>query len=87
MPKLVAAARPILAINALYHIYLMARIIHAQQGVAFFSDEYGSARTVLLSLACVGVMEVRAALGLATSRPRRRPLAPSPPRRVPAGHL
>merc|ERR1719314_57213 len=56
--KLIGAARPILALNALYHIYLMARIIHAQQGIPFFSEEYGSARTVLLSLACVAVMEV-----------------------------
>ena len=37
--KLIGAARPILALNALYHIYLMAKIIHAQQGIPFFSEE------------------------------------------------
>ena len=38
----------------------MARIVHSQQGVAFFSDHYGSARTILLSLGCVTVMEFAA---------------------------
>ena len=54
------AARPLLSINALYHIYLMARIVHSQQGVHFFSDDYGAARTILLSLGCVTIMEVAA---------------------------
>ena len=58
LTKTIAAARPILAINGLYHIYLMARIVHSQQGVPFFSDDYGSARTILLSLGCVTIMEV-----------------------------
>ena len=60
LAKSIGAARPVLAINALYHIYLMARIVHSQQGVPFFSDDYGSARTILLSLGCVTIMEVAA---------------------------
>ena len=60
LARSIGAARPILAINALYHIYLMARIVHSQQGIPFFSDDYGSARTVLLSIGCVTVMEVAA---------------------------
>ena len=58
LAKSIASARPILAVNGLYHIYLMARIVHSQQGVPFFSEDYGSARTILLSLGCVTVMEV-----------------------------
>ena len=58
LSKLIGAARPLLALNALYHIYLMARIIHKRQGVPFFSDAYGSSRTILLSLMCVAVMEM-----------------------------
>lgn len=60
LAKSIGAARPLLSINALYHIYLMARIVHSQQGVHFFSDDYGAARTILLSLGCVTIMEVAA---------------------------
>jgi len=56
--KVIHAARPVLAINAVYHVYLMARIIHSPQGTPFFSDQYGSARTIILSLGCVTIMEV-----------------------------
>ena len=59
LSRCIGAARPVLAINALYHVYLMAHIFHQQQGIPFFSDEYGSYRTILLSLGCVTVMEVR----------------------------
>ena len=58
LAKSIAAARPVLALNGLYHVYLIAGIVHAQQGVAFISDDYGSARTVIFSLGCVTVMEV-----------------------------
>jgi hypothetical protein len=58
LAKSLASARPVLAINALYHIYMMARIVDSQHGIPFFSDAYGSARTVLLSLGCVTVLEI-----------------------------
>lgn len=60
LARSIGAARPVLAINALYHIYLMARIVHSQQGVPFFSEHYGPARTILVSLGCVTFMEVAA---------------------------
>jgi len=60
LSKSIAAARPILAINGFYHIYLMVNIVIGHQGTPFFSDEYGSARTVLLSLGCVTIMEFAA---------------------------
>jgi len=58
LSKSIAAARPILAINGFYHIYLMVNIVIGHQGTPFFSDEYGSARTIILSLGCVTIMEV-----------------------------
>ena len=57
LPRSIGTARPLLAINVLYHIYLLARIVHSQQGIPFFSESYGSARTILLSLGCVTFME------------------------------
>lgn len=76
LSRSIGAARPILAINGLYHVYIIAGIVHSQQGIAFFSEEYGTARTILLSLGCVTVMEV-ATLKKASSFHTR--LARAPP--------
>jgi hypothetical protein len=67
--KSIGAARPILALNGFYHVFIMARIVHANEGLGFFSQEYGSARTILLSLGCVSVMEVRRSANAASSSP------------------
>ena len=81
LAKPIAAARPLLGINGLYHVYLIAGIVHAQQGDEFFSENYGAARTVLLSLGCVTVMEV--ALPPPDSFALRVPLLPCPPAHPP----
>jgi len=58
LPKTVYASIPLLFCNALYHVFLMTQIVHQQQGAAFFSEDYGAARTVLLSIGCVTFMEL-----------------------------
>jgi len=61
LARSMGAARPLLAINAFYHIYIMISIVFTHQSVPFFSAEYSSARTILLSLGCVAAMEISTA--------------------------
>ena len=56
--RAVAICRPILGLNVIYHLYMVARLVHVNEGTPFFDDAYTSARTVLLSLGCVVVMEL-----------------------------
>mmetsp|Transcript_28354 Transcript_28354/g.47062 ORF Transcript_28354/g.47062 Transcript_28354/m.47062 type:complete len:319 (+) Transcript_28354:122-1078(+) len=57
VPKAVALARPLLGLNVIYHLFLVARLVHQNEGAYFFSNEYTNTRAVLLSLAGVTVME------------------------------
>ena len=56
--RAVAASRPALGLNIIYHVYMVARLVDANEGTPFFDDDYTTARTVLLSLGCVVVMEL-----------------------------
>ena len=58
--RAVAICRPVLGLNIIYHLYLIARIVHVNDGPSFFDQAPASAKTVLLSLGCVVVMELLA---------------------------
>ena len=58
--RAVAICRPVLGLNIIYHLYLIARIVHRNDGPSFFDQAPASAKTVLLSLGCVVVMELLA---------------------------
>eukprot|EP00322_Chrysochromulina_rotalis_P023568 CAMPEP_0115829910 /NCGR_PEP_ID=MMETSP0287-20121206/1342_1 /TAXON_ID=412157 /ORGANISM="Chrysochromulina rotalis, Strain UIO044" /LENGTH=366 /DNA_ID=CAMNT_0003283191 /DNA_START=744 /DNA_END=1844 /DNA_ORIENTATION=- len=58
LPRCIGVARVLLAINALYHVFLIFAIMQAKDGSKFFSHHVGTARTVLLSIGCVTFMEV-----------------------------
>jgi len=55
--KAAAFCRPLLCLNVLYHLYLLALLAHKNDGAEFFSNDYTNTRAVLLSLGCVVVME------------------------------
>lgn len=57
-PKAVAICRPILGLNVVYHLYLVARLVHQHEGTPFFSEEYTGPRAILISLGCVVMMEL-----------------------------
>jgi len=60
LPRVTYVARPILFLNATYHVYILSHIIYRERGIDFFGEEYGSARTILLSIACITFMELAA---------------------------
>ena len=41
-----------------YHLYLVARLVHQHEGTPFFSEEYTGPRAILISLGCVVMMEL-----------------------------
>ena len=57
-PRAVAIARPILGLNVVYHLYLIARLVHMNEGAPLFDDDHATARSVLLSLGCIAIMEL-----------------------------
>ena len=59
-PRAVAVCRPMLGLNIIYHLYLIARLVHVNEDRSFFDNDYTTARTVLISLGCVVVMELLA---------------------------
>ena len=42
----------------MYHLYLVARLVHQHEGTPFFSEEYTGPRAILISLGCVVMMEL-----------------------------
>ena len=59
-PRAVAVCRPMLGLNIIYHLYLIARLVHVNEDRSFFDNDYATARTVLIALGCVVVMELLA---------------------------
>ena len=74
-PKAVAICRPILGLNVVYHLYLVARLVHQHEGTPFFSEEYTGPRAILISLGCVVMMEL-----IALKKARAAPNHTLPPR-------
>ena len=61
----------------MYHLYLVARLVHQHEGTPFFSEEYTGPRAILISLGCVVMMEL-IALKKARSSTRPHRLAQHP---------
>ena len=57
-PRATAICRPILGLNVIYHLYLVARLVHMNEGSPLFDDDHATARSVLLSLGCIVIMEL-----------------------------
>ena len=59
-PRAVAVCRPMLGLNIICHLYLIARLVHVNEDRSFFDNAYATARTILIALGCVVVMELLA---------------------------
>lgn len=55
--RVAALCRPLLCLNVMYHLYLLARLVHYNDGSQLFALEYPNTRAMLLSLGCVAVLE------------------------------
>ena len=78
-PQAVAICRPILGLNVVYHLYLVARLVHQHEGTPFFSEEYTGPRAILISLGCVVMMELIALKKASSGRPTAVPPRHMPP--------
>jgi hypothetical protein len=56
--RAVAICRPVLGLNIIYHLYLVANLVHINEGTSFVDDGFATARTALLSLGGVVVVEL-----------------------------
>jgi len=57
-PRLISLARPILLMNALYHVYIMFALMQMHDKHRLFAPQYGTARTAVLSVGCITFMEL-----------------------------
>ena len=56
--KALALCRPLLGLNLVYHLYISMRIMHVHEGKDLLANEWQDARSVLLSILCVAMIEL-----------------------------